>query len=228
MSSVDYNTNKIVKLKRKIGEINKLYKDLQSPDSVVLAKTNNSIQQITDQRLQQVEVWRQNELDDAQLNYDATLRQIANDTFYQSDFSKERLDHILILKHELLSKKLPNAAKYFNSQNCPFIKIFLHEEISRNVSINVDAPEEPLISFEEAKDFIREKKPLVKINDSELIVGGNTFTIGSNMIVKLGDMSLAGILSDLVSSTVFFTPTNGEQMAITLQAINIGLVQILK
>ncbi|EAY22501.1 hypothetical protein TVAG_035240 [Trichomonas vaginalis G3] len=219
----------IKRLKDTLQNIQKEMEDPLNSRGGANHKLINDIQELTNQRLESVDLWQQNELIAAQRDFDSQCRQIYNDEVYLNENANERMMHVLLLKHELLSKKLPNAAKYFNKMDCPFINEFVAEERKRNVSIDLDNPHKPVLSPQEAQEFLRDVPDRAYVKDQELHVGNTTFSIGTPCNVKLQNtFTFSGVISDIVSSTIFFTPKGGQKMALSVQSINTKVVEISK
>lgn len=224
--------SKIAALKDRLQKIRDGYRDLSNYQEGINTKYNQKIEKATQQRLESLDKWRINELDAAQRLHDSQLYQIENDSVHQAEQAKRRVFQLLLLKHEMISQKLPTAAKYFNKQKCQFIKELIVEELKRDANIGVELPNVPLLPFDEAREFVMQTSnapAVAKIQDNELQFGDNHFTIGSNAVVKVGsEFSLIGTITNIVASTILFTPHGGNEIPFSLQSINLGLVEFSK
>ncbi|EAY20837.1 hypothetical protein TVAG_436610 [Trichomonas vaginalis G3] len=223
---------KIAELQDTLIKIREGYRDLSNCQGEIDTKYNQKIEKATAQRLESLEKWRDCENEAALRLKQSQLVQIDNDGVHAMEQAKERIFQLMLLKYEMLAQKLPKAAKFFGSQNCPFIKTVNVELLKRQARVGIDLPNVPLMGADETRDFLSEttnQQILASINGTELKIGDNVFSVGTRAVIQIGKESpISGTITNIISSTIFFTPNEGEEISFSVQSINLGLVSFTK
>ena len=196
-------------------------------------KNTSKIDECVQQRLQSLEKWTEEEKAAAKKLHEGQLLAIENEVEKQIEDSKNRVFEVILLKYNLLNEKLPNAAKYFSSQEAnQFIKTCNEEEANKSKKVIVELSNAPILPPDEVQKLLEEvqsAKIIASVSDGKLRVGDDVFTVGSTVVVTVNeDLSFTGSLREIDGNDIFFVPTGGQEMCFTVQAINSRLFKLSK
>ena len=223
---------RIAELQQQLEATRENYNKLVRNHNELLTKYSSKIDECIEEREKSLQTWNQNEKAAAEKLHEGQLFAIQNDVEKQIEDSKKRVFEVILLKYHLLSEKLPKAAAYFSKFDNEFIATCVKEEKQRAKKIKIDLPNKPILPQEEIQKLLEEcqsSKILATVSNNSLTVGDDVFSVGSTAAVSTKDgISFTGAIREIDGNNIYFVPNGGTELCFTVQAINIGAIQLSK
>jgi len=219
-------------LQKEMENIYEGYMSLTRNENPLYAKYAQKIHDTTQERLESLDSWRESEIEFARKLQSAQVYAINNDIMKQLDESKDRVFELLRIRHELLSEKLPNPAKYFKKFNNRFIQTCNDEYERRAPSVQVSISDTPLVDQDEIEKSLLENEEYIQsigFQDGKVFVKGESFSEGSRCIIRLNDgAGIAGSITGLNTNFLSFLPDGGSETKISILSLAIGIAELCK
>ena len=207
---------KIQQLKEEWENLGKDFEKMKEHSDEVLQTYTEQLYQIRDQKMKQVEEWKENEIKCAHTFMKGQIYAIDCDYEQRKIDIQKKVKDLTIFKAKILKQEFPEAFKYFAEQgyDYSFLNISNEPEKQENDFVDVEESTEKLLSNEQIQEDIE----AIKQSDDWCPEG---VTIDARISIEMQNMPpLIGTVSSISDKSFELKLDNGKVIQISNLAIN--------
>lgn len=218
----------IDELKQQIDDIGRNIRELEDSQSTLMDSFSQDVEAIRETRAKSLEAYCEIMQKSAKLSHQGELYSIENDYSDKEAKIKERMIQFIRFKYDFLKNEFPEIAEYFeqNGAESEFYREILSESNNRNKEIKI---EKTKVDDEDMEVLLnRNDSGIWNLNGDNLVCGDICLKSGSFVAMKIGDSNeYFGSLS-ISNNIIYFCYDNNQKLKITLQALNMGVIELKK
>ena len=210
---------KIQQLQEELQNICKDLQNVRNHNNEILTEYMQQLEQIKDQKLNQLNEWKENEIKSAYKFKEGQTYAIDCDYKQRLEDIKTKVEGLTVFKAKILKEEFPEPLKYFTDKGYDFSFLGLsnNPEKQENGFIDVEETKEQLLTQEEINEDIEQVR---KIDDwrPEGVV------IGAKISIQMSQMPpLVGTVCSLSEKTFEIKLDSGKIIVISNLAVNSGI-----
>ena len=214
---------KVLQLKEEWENLSKDFERMKEHSDQVLQDYTEQLYKIRDQKMKQVEEWKENEIKCANTFKQGQIYAIDCDYEQRKIDIQKKVKDLTIFKAKILKQEFPEAFKYFTEQgyDFSFLNISNEPEKQENDFVDVEESKEKLLTDEQ----VQEDLEAIKQSDDWRPEG---ITMNARITIEMPNMPpLVGTVCSMSEKTFELKLDNGKIIQVSNLAINSGTCKLV-